>query len=102
MKNKLNEKIASRLNKQPSLKIDQTILKKANHILDEKTNYFNLGLGITSFAMMAVLIFNVNNLSIDNSMPKGSEEMVSYHQEMEIMASLGELSESELESVLKE
>ncbi len=102
MESKLNKAIASRLNKLPNAKVDQRIMMKSNSILNEKTNYMTMGLSLTSFAMMFILIFNVGRMQVEPAIPKGSEEMVAYYQEMEVMASLGELNDTELDSVLKE
>lgn len=102
MENKLDKVIASRLNKLPNSKVDHVIIQHANSVLKQKTNYITFGLSLTSFAMMLLLIVNVGRMQVDSTIPKGSEEMVVYYQEMEVMASLGELNDNDLESILKE
>lgn len=100
--NKINEAIASRLNKLPPQSIDQAIINKSKTILREETNYMTMGLSFASMAMMTLLIFNISKIPNEPNLPKGSEEMVAYYQEIEVMASLGELSDRDLELALKE
>jgi len=101
-KNKLNQAIASQLNKVPPAHIDQAIITKSKTLLIDKTNYMTMGLSFASMALMTLLIFNVGRMPVEPSIPKGSEEMVAYYQEMEVMASLGDLSDQDLDQVLKE